>query len=77
MYRPWGRKESDTTERFSLSSLVCGIFKKERGGGYELTYLQNRNAVTDVKKKQLRVTGWGCNGGRNKLRDQDYIYTLL
>ena len=51
MYRPWGRKESDTTERFSLSSLVCGIFKKERGGGYELTYLQNRNAVTDVKKK--------------------------
>jgi len=35
LYNPWGRKGSDTTERLSLSSLICGIFKKERGGRYK------------------------------------------
>ena len=30
------------------------------GGGYELTYLQNRNAATDVKKKNnLGLRGGG------------------
>ena len=37
---------------------------------YKLTYLQNRNRVTDVENK-LMVTGGGERRGRDKLGDWD------
>ena len=51
---------------------ICGILKK----WYQLTYLRNRNRVTDVENKRTVTKGESEGGGINWETGVD-IYTLL
>ena len=53
---------SQTEKDKSMISLTCGIFKKK---WYKLTYLQNRNRVTDVENKFIVTKGKRSWGERN------------
>ena len=64
----WSKSEKDKY----MISLICGILKK----CYKWTYLQNRNRVTDVRKKLMVTRGeWRVGGINWEIRID--IYTVL